>query len=128
MLKKILAVHFAAAFVMALGVISYDAQAEPAVVVDDFGCSGFVPNGETETGFPALAGLFTNTESNSNLTKSGVTILTCHFDHGVDLPHATGGRGFLCGTVFGVTDDTKMIATPGGRATLVCKINGGDKL
>jgi hypothetical protein len=127
MFKKCLFVLLALFVVVVVGIPDQQVQAEPAVVVDDFGCGGFVPNPDTEDGFPPLAFLST-TESHAVLTKSGVNILTCHFDHLVDLPYATGARGFLCGTVFGVTDDTKMIATPGGKATLVCKINGQDKL
>ena len=126
MFNKCLGVFLVGVFVICAGLGSQDVQAEPAVVVDDFGCGGFVPNSDTPSGFPALAFLFT-TESHANLTKSGVTILTCHFDHVVDLPHATGARGFLCGTVFKLTTDTQMIATPGGKATLVCKVNGQDK-
>jgi hypothetical protein len=101
-----------------VAISSQVAQADPAAVIDEFGCGGFVPDDGT--------GLFT-TESHSVTTNSGVTILTCHFDHAVVLPHATGATGFLCGTFLGVTDDTKMFASPGGRAILVCKINGDDK-
>ena len=113
--------------ILIFGTLASTAHAERAVVIDDFGCSGFIPNGDSETGLPALGGVFTDTESHVVKTKSGVNILTCHFDHEIELAHATAGRGFLCSTVFGVTDDTKMIATPGGRATLVCKINGKNK-
>ena len=126
MFNRALGVFLAGMVLICGGVGSQVVQAEPAVVVDEFGCGGFVP-GDTPTGFPALAFLFT-TESRALLTKSGVSILTCHFDHAVVLPHATGSQGFLCGTVFGLTNDTKMLATPGGKATLVCKINGEDKL
>lgn len=100
-------------------------QAEPAMVIDDFGCGGFVPNGDTENGFPAL-GFVSTTESHAVKSSSGNQILTCHFNHNVALEKATAGRGFLCGTAFGITDDTQMIATPGGKATLVCKVNGSD--
>ncbi len=126
MINRSLGVLIAGVVLVCGGLGSQEVQAEPAVVVDDFGCGVFVPNADTETGFPALANLFT-TESHAVLTKSGVNILTCHFDHAVDLPHATAARGFLCGTFLGLTDDTKMFASPGGKAILVCKINGQDK-
>ena len=124
---KTFTVLFAGVVFICAGLAIQDVQAEPAVVMNEFGCGGFVPNADTEDGFPALAFLSTNEKTHSVATKSGVTTLTCHFDHIVDLPHATGAKGFLCGTYLGLTDDSKMIATPGGKATLVCKINGKDK-
>ena len=96
------------------------AFADPAAVFDDFGCSGFVPDGAGGS----LGGLF-SVETHAVVTDKGVTILTCHFDHDILLEQANGARGFLCGTHLGITEDTKMLATPGGRALLVCKINGG---
>ena len=97
--------------------LSAPAFAEPATVIDDFGCIGFVP--DLDGG--SLGGVFTE-ESHAVSTKKGVTTLTCHFDHDVDLPHATGAKGFLCNTLFGLTENTRMLATPGGKAVLVCKI------
>ena len=96
------------------------AFAEPATVINDFGCGGFVPDvdGVTED-------FISTTETHSVVTDKGVTILTCHFDHDIDLPMAYGATGFLCGTFLGLTDDSKMLATPGGKAIMVCKINGG---
>lgn len=102
--------------------------ADPAAIIDDFGCGTFVldENGDT------LGWVSTDTESHKVITGSGVAILTCHFDHAFDLPYATGSQGFLCGisTSSGVvvTSDTKNLATPGGRVTLVCKFNGGQLL
>ena len=127
MINRSLGVLIAGVVLVCGGLGSQDVQAEPAVVIDDFGCGGFVPNADTPTGLPALANLITFEQTHSVTTKSGVTILTCHFDHAVDLPHATAGRGFLCGTSLGLTDDTQMFASPGGKAILVCKINGKDK-
>ena len=123
-MKKIVFLFIVIVATLAIA-LAANAQGGPAVVVDDFGCGGFVPNGNTATGFPALAFLGT-TESHAVLTSSGNQILTCHFDHNVDLQSATQGRGFTCGTVFGVTTNTRMVATPGGKATLVCKINGSN--
>jgi hypothetical protein len=118
MINRSLGVFSAGIVLICAGLGCQVAQADPAVVIDEFGCTGFVPDNGTS--------LFT-TESHAVLTRSGVNILTCHFNHAVVLPHATGAQGFLCGTVFGLTSDTKMLATPGGKATLVCKINGQDK-
>lgn len=98
-------------------------NANAAVVIDDSGCVGFVP---TDTGgFGPF--IFTPDGAHAVLTSSGVQILTCHFD----VPDwavpasATRASGFLCGTYFGTTNDTKMVASAGGRATLVCKVTPG---
>lgn len=91
-------------------------SANAASVVKDVGCSGFVPGG---------GGLFT-TESHSVVTSSGVTSLICNFDipAGSEPLTATRAVGFGCGTFLGFTTDSKMVASPGGNATLTCKING----
>jgi len=102
-----------------LMLVASAAFADPAAVADDFGCVGFVPDGAGGS----LGGLVT-TESHSVVTGKGVTSVTCHFDHDVPLEQAYGAKGFLCGTYAGVTSNTKMLATPGGRAVLICKING----
>ena len=95
-------------------------SAAAVVINEDGGCTGFVPNYETETGLPELAILFGSTHSVVN--SGGNTKLTCKFDHEVELERATGGQGFLCATPGGLTDDTMMVASPGGKATLVCQI------
>jgi hypothetical protein len=103
-----------------LMLVASAAFADPAAVADDFGCFGFVPDGAGGS----LGGLYT-TETHSVVTHKGVTSVTCRFDHNFDLPQAYGTNGFVCGTFAGVTNDTMMLATPGGKAILKCKINGG---
>ena len=100
------------------------AIADPAAVITEFGCNGFVPD---ENG--GSMGGITTTKSHNVETGSGVVKLTCQFEHDFDLPQAYGAQGFPCGVpVDGgeegleVTNDTMMLAAPGGQATLVCKI------
>ena len=95
--------------------------ADPAAVIDDFGCGAWIPDYDG-----SHLGWVTTTESHKVITDKGVRILTCHFDHEFDLAYATGDQGFLCGISGIPTSKSKMIATPGGKATLVCKINGNE--
>lgn len=93
------------------------AQSENAASIEkDVGCSGFVPGG---------IGLFT-TETRSITTSSGNTKLVCHFDipEGFEPETAVSDEGFGCNTFLGFTTDSRMVATPGGRALLTCEING----
>lgn len=96
-------------------------SANAADISKDFGCRGFVP---TATGGFA-SGLVTLEGTQSVTTSSGVTSLVCHFDipAGREPATATKAEGFRCGTFLGGTNDSKMVATPGGQATLTCKIN-----
>lgn len=98
------------------------AQSEnAATITKDFGCGGFVP---TEEGDPGTA-LFTD-RTVSAATSSGNVKLVCHFDipEGLEPASATHASGFLCNTYLGLTTDSKMVATPGGKAVLTCEING----
>ena len=92
-----------------------------ATVTKDAGCRGFVPDANGN----AASGLFT-LESHSVVTSSGNTKLVCHFDipEGKEPAEVTRAEGFGCGTFLGFTNDSKMVATPGGRATLTCSIKG----
>ncbi len=97
-----------------------------AVVLKDLdypaGCFGFVP----VTGTP----LHTADEIHSTITSSGNTQLTCHFNipQGFEPATAVKATGFSCvillptGVAF--TTDTRMVANPGGRATLKCLLKG----
>ena len=104
------------------------AYSNPAAVIDEFNCVSFFPDGNGGLDYTFL--ISTTTEAHKVITDKGVNILSCHFDHEEDLPYAIGAQGFLCGIKVGevllVTSDSKMLAAPGGRATLVCKINGDE--
>lgn len=96
------------------------AQSDNAAYVQHEGqCGGFVPSEDGGSG-PFLIG-----ELHQVSTSSGVTTLVCKFD----IPEwalpatATRAEGFPCNTYAGVTTDSKMVASPGGQATLVCRVN-----
>ena len=97
-------------------------SANAATITKDFGCGGFVPT--ASGGFGSFLVSFDGTHSTTN--SAGVTSLVCHFDipAGQEPATATRAEGFLCGTFLGLTNDSKMVASPGGQATLTCKING----
>lgn len=102
--------------------------ANPATVIDEFTCGAYFPN---ETGGLTDIVLYTTTQRHKVITDKGVNVLSCHFDHDEELTFAIGAQGFLCGITDGsgimlVTRNSMMLAAPGGRATLVCKINGDE--
>lgn len=71
------------------------------------------------------------TETHSVMTKSGNTVLTCHFDvpEGASIPsHATVQTGFLCGTWMGPTRNSRAVTTTSGEVHLKCQINGANSL
>ena len=117
-MKKILAAASCLALVASLG-FATPAFADPAVVITaDNACVGFVP---TPTGG---FGTFLIGSLHSVVTSSGNSQLVCKFDitAGQEPAKATRAEGFGCGTFLGFTTDTKMVASPGGQATLVCKV------
>ena len=96
-------------------------SANSAVVISaDNSCGGFVPSPTGGFG-PFMIGSL-----HSVVTSSGVTSLVCKFDIPEAIRPDTARRasGFGCGTYLGGTTDSKMVASPGGQATLTCKING----
>lgn len=97
-------------------------SANAATITKDFGCGGFVPTASGGFG----SGLISFDGTHSTTNSAGVTSLVCHFDipAGQEPATATRAEGFLCGTFLGLTNDSKMVASPGGQATLTCKING----
>ena len=98
------------------------AQSDNAADISkDFGCGGFVPTATGGFGWR----LFSRDGTHSTTNSAGVTSLVCQFDipAGREPATATRAEGFRCGTFLGLTTDSKMVATPGGQATLTCKIN-----
>jgi hypothetical protein len=97
--------------------------AEPAAVIDDFFCQTELSDGNGGSLY-----FSTTNESHKVITDKGVRILTCHFDHTYVLTDAIGAQGFLCGissdSGLKLTSNSKLLVAPGGRATLLCKING----
>lgn len=93
-----------------------------ANITKDFGCGGFVPT--ATGGFASFLITFGGTTSVVN--SAGVTSLICNFDipAGQEPATATRASGFGCSTFLGFTTDSTMVASPGGKATLTCRING----
>lgn len=97
------------------------ALADPAAVIDDFSCIGFVPETDPQV-------FLVSTESHKVITSKDSRLLSCHFDHDVELANPVAATGFLCGVFLAdgsdkvLTSDTKMLAAPGGRAMLTCKV------
>ena len=93
-----------------------------ATVVGEFGCSLIA----ADSGLGI--GLFTSEKTHSVTTSSGNTVLICHFDipEGFEPNKALVTSGFLCSTNFGLTNNSRSRATPGGNALLVCQINGSN--
>ena len=91
-----------------------------ATVITDFGC-GIVP---ADWGGPIF--LFSPDRNHSVATPSGNTTLKCHFDipAGLEPSKAFRARGFGCGTFLGFTTNSMAVASPGGKVTLTCQING----
>ncbi|MGH6786210.1 MAG: hypothetical protein ACREBO_05225 [Novosphingobium sp.] len=95
------------------------AQSDNAATVTQDGlCGGFVPSPSGGFG-PFMIG-----NLHSVVTSSGVSMLVCKFDipEAIRPATATQATGFLCGTFLGLTNDSRMTASPGGQATLVCKV------
>ena len=106
-----------------LTVFSIQASADPALVIKEFACDGFIP--DPDTGEPIFP-LFT-TQTHGFGVEDRVGKFTCHFEHDYPLERASSNRGFICavdspftGELL-VTDKTVMLATPGGKALLQCQ-------
>lgn len=122
-MKKLVSTIAAATIVAAGMTVPTSAQSDNAAqIVKDSGCFGFVPT--EDGGFGAF--IFTPDGAHAVATKSGNVTLICQFDipEGLEPATATHAEGFGCGTYFGSTNDTKMVASPGGKATLICKTKG----
>ncbi len=81
-----------------------------SVVIRQFSC--FVS-------LPPAPFLETSAKTQTVITPSGATALTCHFN-GPRISDTLRAQGFTCGTFLGVTTDSRFVYTPSGQATLVC--------
>jgi len=95
------------------------AQDGGATITKEDGCFGAVPDASGQ-----LTGIFVTGSLISRSTKSGITTMTCHFDLSPEEspPRATRAAGFVCGTPIGLTSDTRISASPGGRMVMTCRI------
>ena len=115
-MKKVTAILCATALVSILP--ATPALAEGATVTQEGQCSGFIPNEDGSAGAGLLG------ELHSVVTKGGNTSLVCKFEFEAGIiPKARRASGFFCSTLAGTTNDSRMVATPEGDATLTCKIN-----
>jgi hypothetical protein len=101
---------------ISLGLRPAEAQDEGAVVIKEFSCFASLP--------PAPP-LSTNEKTQSVITPSGNTKLTCHFE-GPPIEETTVQKDFLCPTFLGTpTTESHFVYTKGGQGTLTCRINPG---
>jgi hypothetical protein len=95
------------------------ALAEGSIIVNDTVCGGFVP---TPSGG---VGTLLTTEDSHQVQKGEWVTVTCHFDipAGFEPTKGTKAVGIPC-TIppYGTTYDTRMSASPGGRAVGTCRI------
>jgi hypothetical protein len=92
-----------------------------AQITQGVGCTGFVPTADGEVDLDALI----NTEEGHHrvITSSGNKIVSCQFDIPEELvPSSTrSASGFECSVNGETTTDSRMLATPSGRAVMICK-------
>jgi len=100
---------------------AFAASENAAEITMNKSCTGFVPT--ADGGIGPLIG--TVDGHHRVITSSGNKILSCQFDIPDELvPDTTrSATGFGCGVNGSTTTDSRMLATPGGRAILVCKVN-----
>lgn len=95
------------------------ALAEGATVTKDGVCYAFVPDGSG-----GLTSIVAIGEALTRTNNSGNTTMTCHFDldDSQSPPKAARARGFPCETPVGLTHDTRINASSGGRMVMTCRI------
>ena len=116
------------AIAMALGVAAIPTAAHAGATVSDDGlCGGFVPTASGTEG-PSI----TTEESHTLLKGNGSSSITCHFNipPGLVPAKTTRAQGFNCtvivgGNYIGMTTNSRMLASSGGRASLTCRITTG---
>lgn len=94
------------------------ALAAGTIVIGDGTCNGFVP---TVTGG---VGAFLSGGEIHVVTKQNWTTITCHLDipDGLEPPKGVRAYNVPCLTELGTTTDTRMSASPGGRAVGTCRL------
>ena len=99
------------------------ALADGSIVIQDGICFGFVPTPDGEIGTPL------ETTDSQVVVNGSWAKVTCHFDipAGDEPTKATKATGLSC-TIpgHGETFDSRMSASPGGRAVGTCRIRIAD--
>ncbi|HSJ88479.1 MAG TPA: hypothetical protein VK909_14810 [Anaerolineales bacterium] len=114
-MKPLIAFIVAASLALTIGTPSAQARSG-ATVIKGFECV-IVP---ADSGIPIL--LFSQDVTREVDTPSGNSILQCHFEipkryvPSQTMHHA----GFLCGTLFGLTTNSKSVTTKSGKVLLTC--------
>lgn len=116
-MRKFMAALSAAALVAV--VPATPAMAEGSIVIQDGICYGFVPTPDGGIGTPL------ETTDSQVVVNGSWAKVTCHFDipEGAEPAKATKSIGLNCGIPgYGDTNDSRMSASPGGRAVGTCRI------
>ena len=94
--------------------------AESPIVIDEGACFGFIPTASGEFDPATIFG----PGRIHVVTKGSWTTLTCHLDIPPNLipKKVRRANGVECYTSLGLTNDSRMQATPGGRATATCRV------
>ena len=101
-------------------------NANAAVVISGEGCTVIVPNAAGQLAPPVA---FVADAKFHRVFRDGAWLISCHADLPETMvpPELRRAEGFLCGSpTIGLTRDSKMQATPGGRWSVSCRVNGGD--
>jgi hypothetical protein len=95
------------------------AFASGSVVIDGDNCYGVVPDASGSLTGASVVGTY-----DSRTTKSGITNFTCHFDLTPSEAPSKNVKasGFDCTTPVGLTTNTRVNASPGGRMVMYCTI------
>ncbi len=126
-MKKLSLAAGAAAFVgaMSLGVpVAHAQNANAAVVISGEGCNVVVPNAAGQLAPPSV---FVTDGKFHRVFRDGAWLISCHADLPETMvpPELRRAEGFLCGSpTIGLTRDSRMQATPGGRWSVSCRVNG----
>ena len=98
------------------------ALADGSIIVDDELCAGFVPTVDGE-----LSDVFLTTTDSHQVVRGNRVSLSCHFDipEGLEPPKGVKADGVPCTKIFSgvphTTMDSRMSASPGGRAVATCR-------
>ena len=140
--ERIMKAYISVVMLTLVSVFAVNTYAEPAVVFRaDGSCSGYVPNGESETGLPPLEGsegwigdihIVGRDAGLEIFPGSGKT--TCRGHHYSELDRAHIGKGFECfvpsadGTQLFITLDSILVASPSGEAVISCQFKKGSTI
>lgn len=118
-MKKTILAAFAVSMTAAIGTAPAAAKSDnAALVINQSSCGGTV----LVDGQPVS--IQTDDGATRVITSSGNAMLVCNMDvvAGPELTKAVKLEGFGCNFEGGFTRDTRMVITPSGKATAVCRV------